>query len=83
MFQFFLPFIVWTIYGLVVWFAIAITYRVRARARRHASLVRLLSHYQSAPVRRCMRFAASKGYDPYNSHTVQARCFKLQAGSRS
>lgn len=49
----------------------------------NAAMRRLVAAYRSIPVRRCMRFAASKGYNPYDSHTVQARCFKLQAGSRA
>lgn len=71
--------------ALLVIAALAIVFSdfVHDLRKDNAALRRLNAFYRSQPVRRCMRFAASKGYDPYNSHTVQARCFKLQAGARS
>lgn len=68
---------------LLVAFLLITLQFVSDERRANATLRRLVAAYRSASVRRCMRFAASKGYDPYNSHTVQARCFRLQAGSRS
>lgn len=32
--------------------------------------------------RRCMRLAAARGYNPYDSHTTQAHCYRLQAARR-
>lgn len=63
--------------------AIVTTDFVNGVRKDNAALRGMVAFYRSAPVRRCMRFAASKGYNPYDSHAVQARCFRMQAGGRA
>lgn len=36
----------------------------------------------SRAFRRCMRLAAARGYNPYDSHATQAHCYRLQAGAK-